>query len=585
MLLLLARRATAAAGGRLLPALQAQPLPQSLFAGSPLRVARNGQSFPAGQPRWLPVQAQSAMSGAVSSRPKKAEYPSTLYASAAIALIGALLFGYHLGVVNTALPYMARDLKFDEAVSGSLIVSSILVGSIAGAFGAGPVSESLGTKKALALNAIPYIVGTLMTAWATGLNAALIGRFVVGLAVGAASTMVPLYLADIAPTSLRGAFGSFNQLFVCVGILIAYLMGIPFDMGWSAQSTSQWWRFMFSIAAVPAAVMALGFLTIAPESPAWLSKAGLKEQASTARVKLLGEAAAAELNLSDKGAKATTTQYSQATTVSSPSTSGTMTSEEYQRLRAVNKYSKVMGQAAELEIKSKAPTVSASVNANPEPKAADVGWGELTSKKYRKLMVLALAMPVLQQISGINTVIYYSATVFARAGLYSPIVGSILVGVVNLAGTLIASSLMDKAGRKTLMLASFGGMAACLLALAVGLLVPALQPWSGPISLAAIFLYVISFAVGAGPIPWLFVAEILPNQLKSKVAALATTMNWVTNLIVGFTFPSMLAALDIGGSYGLYGVICLLAYGFLARNMIETKGRSSESIENELIAA
>eukprot|EP00899_Mesostigma_viride_P006409 jgi/Mesvir1/1576/Mv14546-RA.3 len=398
------------------------------------------------RPCNLVIRCEAGGSTAVSG---KVSYPPGLYASAAWALMGSLQFGYHLGVVNTSLSHMGKYLAFDVASLGGLVVSAVIIGAILGSFLAGVLTKKFGTRGAIVANTVPYIVGPAIIAVASSFNAVIIGRFITGIAVGITSALVPVYISEIAPTSMRGMLGSYNQLFVCVGILISYLLGIPFEYNLAPAQANFWWRFMFAAGAIPA-VLQIVAGGLAAGVPSELQRSGKNDEAVQTATKLWGSAAKDELAGRE---------------------SGTMGDSE-------------------------------------------ATWGEVFSSKYRNILILAAALPFLQQLSGINTVIFYSSFVFAKAGLASPIVGSIMIGVVNLAGTLLASALMDKAGRKALMNASNGGMALCLLALAGALVVPALQSLAGPISLVAIFLYVISFAIGAGPVPWLYIAEIVPPKLK-----------------------------------------------------------------------
>ncbi|EIE21964.1 general substrate transporter, partial [Coccomyxa subellipsoidea C-169] len=409
--------------------------------------------------------------------------------------IGDAFAGYHLGILNTALFWVTKDLGLDFTSQGAVVVSAVVVGAVVGSLFAGQAADALGPKKALLINNAWLLVGTALHAPV----ACHAGRALAGVGAGAASLYVPRYISEVAPISIRGALATLNQAFICVGILVAYLVGLPYQHNKPqtvvvGSHLVSWWRVMFLFGMIPAFLQAVGLL-FTPESPVWLNWKGRRATALYNEHRLLGS----------------------------------LWREEGEVDQTSNLEEPLQGE-----------------------EAAEGGWGSLLKRRYRRIMILAAALPILQQASGINTVVFYSSDVFAKAGLDSPVLGSIIVGSVNVAGTLLAATLMDRAGRRQLLLTSHIVMAACLFALAISTYLPLSRVVEGAVSLIAVMGFVLGFSIGSGPIPWVYLPEVLPNEIKGPAAALCTSLNWLSNLIVGLTFPAMLALLHLGGAYLVY---------------------------------
>ncbi|GAQ91744.1 hexose transporter [Klebsormidium nitens] len=431
----------------------------------------------------------------------------------AIACLGALLFGYHLGVVNGALDYMSGELGFrgNTAISG-LVVSITLAGAALGSVVGGNFAEKFGRTRALQINVLPLVVGAFVCATAGSTSMIIAGRLICGIGIGLSSTLVPLYISEVSPPNIRGALGSVNQLAICIGILGALLAGLPLS------ENPGWWRTMFGIAVIPAVLLGVG-MAWAPESPSWLFKHGRSADAEAAVRKLWGAADAA----------------------------GTI---------AELKDSALAGKGEE-----------------------EAGWGDLFSKRYRKVTLIACALFLLQQFSGINAVVYFSTTVFRKAGVASDIAASALVGAANVFGTVAASAMMDSQGRKKLLQSSFLGQAAMMILLAAGLTLPALEAYSGTIAVVGTVLYVLAFSFGVGPVPGLLAGEILPARIRAKGVSLALFTHWACNFFIGLTFLALVNKFSIGQVYLGFAVVCIAAASFVSRFVVETKGRSLEDIE------
>ncbi|URE44866.1 hypothetical protein MUK42_25186 [Musa troglodytarum] len=410
-----------------------------------------------------------------------------------VACLGAILFGYHLAVVNGALEYLARDLGIAKnTVLQGWVVSTTLAGATVGSFTGGALADKLGRIRTFQLDAIPLVIGAFLSATAQDVRTMIIGRLLAGVGIGISSAIVPLYISEISPTEIRGALGSVNQLFICIGILVALVAGLPL------AGNPIWWRTMFAVAIFPALLMALG-MAVCPESPRWLFQQGKLSQAETAMKKLYGKEKVAEV---------------------------------MHGLRAGGEGS-------------------------TEP---DAGWFDLFSKRYWK-------------------------AVFRSAGISSDVAASALVGASNVFGTIIASSLMDKRGRKSLLITSFTGMAASMLLLSLCFTWKSLAPYSGTLAVLGTVLYVLSFSLGAGPVPALLLPEIFASRIRAKAVALSLGMHWVSNFVIGLCFLSVVTRFGIGRVYLGFATVCVLAALYIAGNVVETKGRSLEEIERALSTA
>ncbi|KAJ6960470.1 hypothetical protein NC653_038489 [Populus alba x Populus x berolinensis] len=482
-----------------------------------------------------------------------------------VACLGAILFGYHLGVVNGALEYLAKDLGIVENtvlqgkellfvysfINGILfvvslrapcfagrllefnsrkqrmpfaklvkqrcfgwIVSTLLAGATVGSFTGGALADKFGRTRTFQLDAIPLTIGAVLCATAQSVQTMIIGRLLAGIGIGISSAIVPLYISEISPTEIRGALGSVNQLFICIGILLALVAGLPL------AGNPIWWRTMFGISAVPAVLLALG-MAFSPESPRWLFQQGKFSEAEKSIKTLYGKERVADamtdLNVASQG-------------------------------------------SAEQE----------------------AGWFDLFSSRYWKVVSVGVALFFFQQMAGINAVVYYSTAVFRSAGIESDVAASALVGASNVFGTTIASSLMDRQGRKSLLITSFFGMAASMLLLSLSFTWKALAPYSGTLAVLGTVCYVLSFSLGAGPVPALLLPEIFASRIRAKAVALSLGMHWAANFVIGLYFLSFVNKFGISSVYLGFSGICLLGVLYIAANVVETKGRSLEEIERAL---
>ncbi|KAK7374876.1 hypothetical protein VNO80_08319 [Phaseolus coccineus] len=465
------------------------------------------------KPRSLRVQpsdedVEDLLPNNISGKPS-----GTVLPYVGVACLGAMLFGYHLGVVNGSLEYLAKDLGIiQNTVLQGWIVSTLLAGATVGSFTGGTLADKFGRTRTFQLDAIPLAIGGFLCATAQTVQTMIIGRLLSGIGIGVASAIVPLYISEISPTDIRGALGSVNQLFICIGILAALLAGLPLE------GNPIWWRTMFGITVVPSFLLALG-MAISPESPRWLFQQGKILEAEKAVKTLYGKERVA-LVMQD--------------------------------------------------------LTAASEGSSDEQEA---GWFDLFSSRYWKVVRVGATLFLLQQLSGINAVVYYSTAVFRSAGISSDVAASALVGASNVFGTMVASSLMDKKGRKSLLIISFGGMGASMLLLSVSFTWKVLAPYSGTLAVLGTVLYVLSFSLGAGPVPALLLPEIFASRIRAKAISLSLGTHWISNFVIGLYFLSVVDKFGISTVYLGFASVCLVTVLYIARNVVETKGRSLEEIE------
>ena len=432
-----------------------------------------------------------------------------LYVVAGVAALGGLLFGYDTGVISGAILFIRQDYGLSP-LAVEVVVSSVLWGAVVGAAVGGLLTDRLGRRITLLLAGALFALGAVGTALAPTVPWLVVGRVMVGAAIGTASFATPLYISEISPASARGALVSLNQLAITGGILVSYLVDY-------ALADSGGWRWMLGLAAVPAAALGVGMLLL-PESPRWLLARG---SADAARAVL-------------------------------------------ERCRG--------GLPVEAELED--------IQAGLRQRSGT--WADLFSPRVRPALVVGLGLAVLQQVSGINTVIYYAPTIFQTAGFASAaaaILATVGVGTVNVLATVVAMRLVDRVGRRPLLLASLGGMAASLGGLALTFAGSPGTGVSGGLVVACLMLYVGSFAIGMGPVFWLLIAEIYPLPVRGRAMSVATLGNWAANLIVALTFLSLLEGLGPVGTFGLYALVSIGGLVFTACLVPETKGRSLEEIE------
>jgi MFS transporter, SP family, galactose:H+ symporter len=433
----------------------------------------------------------------------------SVYFIAAVASLGGLLFGYDTGVISGALLFLKQSFGLN-ATTQEIAVSSVLVGAIIGSLLAGRLNDAIGRKKTLLLLAVIFTLGALFTAFSPNLAFFLVCRVIVGLGIGAAASVVPAYISEIAPSGLRGTLVTFNQLAVTLGIAVSYWVDLAF------AHAGLGWQPMFATAAIPSITLFLGML-ICPESPRWLASKGRWDEASEVIEHIKEEQLEQEL---------------------------------------------------------------ADIRRSLSQERLHGGIRELFTPRLRAALMVGAGLAVFQQLVGINTVIYYAPTIFQQAGFasaFSAILATSVVGVVNVLATIAATLLVDRLGRRILLL---GGSLLMVLALVMlGFIFALHTSHNGSLTLIALIIYILAFALSFGPVFWLMSAEIFPTRVRAAGASLSSFANWATNFLVSITFLSLIGALGAPTTFWLYAFFGILAFLFSWRFVPETKGKSLEQIE------
>lgn len=435
-----------------------------------------------------------------------------VYVVACVAAIGGLLFGYDIGIISGALLFIEEDFPLTPFLTG-VVVSSILIGAVIGAGASGALGDRLGRRKLILISAVIFAVGAIGMGLSPSIPVLIFFRVVAGLAVGAASALVPTYISEISPTELRGSLSSVFQLAITLGILLAYLVNF-------ALSGAEAWRWMLGLAAVPAVILFAGMYSV-PETPRWLINNNRMDEARRVLRRSRGR------------------------------------------------------EDVEEEIKDIQEV---------EREESQGGVADLLAPWVRPMLVVGIGLAMLQQFVGINTIIYYAPTIIKDTGLgaSASILATVGIGVVNVLFTLVAIWLIDKIGRKKLLLYGLSGMTLGTIILGLGFVLPSLSGIVSYITLAGMLLYIASFAASFGPIVWVMLPEIFPLQVRGSAVGVSSLSNWVANFIVALLFPVLIAALGETPVFWGLGLICILAMVFVYFLVPETMGRSLEEIEEDL---
>jgi SP family galactose:H+ symporter-like MFS transporter len=433
-----------------------------------------------------------------------------VYIAALFAALGGLLFGYDTGVISGALIFIKREFGLTTTAE-EIVVSGVLLGATIGAIVGGKAADLYGRRRVLLVTAAIFGIGALASAVAPSPAILIVSRVGLGLAIGLASTNVPVYLSEVAPPHARGWVVSLFQLAVTVGIVVAYLTDYAF------AGIEEGWRWMLGLAVAPALVFGTGMFFL-PETPRWLIRGGHHEVAHRVLVRIRGTS---DVNVEIEEIKASLAQQ-----------------------------------------------------------AESGHWTDLLRRQVRPALVVGLGLAVFQQITGINTVIYYAPRILQAAGFNSAsgaILATVGVGIVNVAMTILAMFLVDRAGRRPLLLVGIAGMIVTLGVLGLGFRYPSGQlAWIAVICLMG---YVASFAISLGPIFWLLIAEIYPLKIRGLAEGTAATFNWASNLIVSLTFLTLVEKLGASSTFFLYALASVLSWFFAYYFVPETKGRTLEQIE------
>lgn len=437
---------------------------------------------------------------------------------AVISTFGGLLFGYDTGVLNGALSFMSSYFDITAWQEG-LITFVLLIGAAAGAFLGGRISDRYGRRGFIIALAVLFFVGTLGAVFALRFDVLLAFRFILGLAVGGASVTVPVYLAEVAPFEKRGSLVSRNELMIVTGQFLAFLINAVIGNVWG--SNADVWRYMLAVAALPAFVLFFGMLRM-PESPRWLISQGREDEA-----------------------------YAVLRTMRSPERSAAE-----------------MAEVREL--------------AEEERQERLGSWKEVLSTRWtRRLLFIGFGIGIFQQLTGINSMMYYGTQVLEQAGFdrNAALSFNVLNGLASVVPMIVALYIINRVSRRKMMITGFIGTTTAHIGVGlVGILLPEsnlLRPW---LLLVFILAFIAMMQATIGPLAWLMISEIFPLRMRGLMIGASVLVLWLTNAAISLVFPPLVAALGFG-TFLLFAAVGFIAITFSIKFLPETGGRSLEEFE------
>lgn len=447
---------------------------------------------------------------------------------ATVAALGGFLFGFDTAVINGAVVAIREQFEMGSGLTG-FAVSSALLGCALGAWLAGRIADRQGRIRVMLIASVLFTASAIGSGLAFGPWDLIAWRLVGGLGVGAASVIAPAYIAEISPASIRGRLGSLQQLAIVTGIFVALLSDYALATAAGGAAEHLWlgleaWRWMFMTEAVPAVAYGVMALQI-PESPRYLVAQG---EERTAR-QVLGQVLKSGID---------------------------------ERLREIRR-------TAAREARS-----SFSDLRGPVLGLLPIVW-------------VGILLSMFQQFVGINVIFYYSSTLWQQVGFSEAdsLQQTVITSVTNIVVTVVAISLVDKVGRRPLLLVGSAGMVVSLGVLAYTFATapivdgePALEGAAGATALIAANLFVVFFGASWGPVVWVLLGEMFNNRIRASALGLAAAVQWLSNFAISTTFPA-LASVGLGLAYGLYTAFALLSFLFVLRFVKETKGRQLEDME------
>ena len=451
-------------------------------------------------------------------------------AISAVAALGGFLFGFDSGVINGTVDALNRAFHTSSLGSG-FNVASILLGCAMGAFIAGALADKLGRRAVLIIAAILFVWGSWGSGIAHGSLEFIAYRVMGGLAVGAASIICPAYISEIAPPKIRGRLASLQQLAIVLGLFCAFLSnyliagaaggaGAPFWLGFKA------WQWMFWIEIIPSIIFLLGLLLI-PESPRFLVAAHRTPMAR-----------------------------------------------------------KVLTRLGEPRVDDSLREIQESLNRGHKPRMSDLY--DAGAQRIHPILWAGIGLAAFQQLVGINVVFYYGEVLWRAAGFSegNALLQNVISGTVNIASTFVAIALIDRVGRKPLLIFGSIGMAVILAVLAWLFATSPLDTqgslvMTGPAGLAALVAanaYIFCFGVSWGPVMWVMLGEMFPNQFRGAALSVSGFVQWISNFAITMTFPLLLSSFGLGGAYSLYAAFAAISIWFVLKLVRETKGKTLEDM-------
>jgi major inositol transporter-like SP family MFS transporter len=439
---------------------------------------------------------------------------------AVVATFGGLLFGYDTGVVNGALDSMTRDLGLVPATVGA-VTAAILLGAAVGAFTVGRISDAHGRRPTIRTLAIVFLLAAVACVLSPSWEVLVGARFVLGIAVGGASVTVPVFLAELAPTEQRGGLVTRNELMIVTGQLAAFAVNAVIGSLWG--SNADVWRYMLAVATLPAIALFIGMLRV-PESPRWLLGKGREDEALAV-------------------------------------------------LRTIRSDERAEAEMAELHDLAAEEAVARTGRIRDlfrEP------W-------LRRLVFIGMGLGVAQQVTGINSIMYYGTQVLQESGFsqQGALIANVGAGVIAVVAVVVGLRFINRLGRRTFLITGFAGTT--LFHLLIGLASVALP--HGTLRAVVVLVFIICF-VGImqgtiGPLVWLMLSEVFPLRVRGAGMGLTALVLWLANFAVSLTFPIAVAAVGISTTFFVFAVLNAAALVFVLMVVPETRGRSLEQLEED----
>ena len=462
----------------------------------------------------------------IGTTPTRSAYAIAL---SSVAALGGFLFGFDSGVINGTVDALSHAFGTRAATTG-FAVASVLLGCAGGAFVAGTVADRHGRRPTMLLNAVLFLVSAIATGLAGSAGFFIASRLAGGVAIGAASVLAPMYIAEVAPSHLRGRLASLQQMAIVLGLFGAFLSNDVIAQVAGGAGATFWlgvpaWRWMFWMEAVPAVAFLAGVLLI-PESPRFLVAHGRRNE-------------------------------------------------------ALGVFARIGDDAPAL-----VQQVEHSLQGEHRPRLSDAMVPG--THRLARVVWIGVGLAVFQQLVGINIIFYYGEVLWKSAGATEQwaLRINLLTGLVNILATLPAIALIDRVGRRPLLLVGSAGMAVTLAAMALVFATagtgadgrPLLGRAAAVTALTAANLYIVAFAVSWGPVMWVLLGEMFPNRMRGAALAVSGATNWVANFVVTVTFLPLLSAVGLSGAYALYALAATLSLSFVWLMVRETRGKTLEQM-------
>ncbi|XVF67375.1 hypothetical protein PTKIN_Ptkin10aG0115800 [Pterospermum kingtungense] len=468
--------------------------------------------------------------------PMKHKRNKYAFACAILASLISILLGYDFGVMSGANIFIQKDLKISD-VQVEILVGTLSLYCLIGSYVAGRTSDWIGRRYTILLAGAIFFAGALLMGFATNYAFLMVGRFVTGIGVGYGLMIAPVYTAELSPASSRGFLTSFPEVFINGGILLGYVSNYAF----SKLPLHLGWRLMLGVGAVPSVLLAIGVLAM-PESPRWLIMQGRLGEAKSVLDKTSDTKEEAELRLSD------------------------------------------IKEAAGIPQDCNDDIVQIQKQTHGEGV-----WRELLlypTPAVRHALICAVGIHFFQQATGVDSVVLYSPRIFEKVGITSSndkLLATMAVGFVKTIFILVATFLLDRIGRRPLLLSSIGGMVLSLATLGLSLTIiehsDQKLTWAIGLSITMVLVYVAVFSIGMGPITWVYSAEIFPLRLRAQGASIGVATSRFTSGVLSMTFISLYKRITIGGAFFLYAGIATVGFLFFYTCYPETQGKTLEEME------